>query len=62
MSEREILELEKRYAPKRKVNSFYRDMSEMKRTSGSPNIAGSFSRYTYYFDKASQKMMCKELK
>lgn len=59
----ELNELEKRYAPKRLENSFYTDMSAMKKPAGSSKFLGNFSNYSaYYIDNASQKIMRTELK
>ena len=49
----ELNELEKRYAPKRLENSFYTDMSAMKKPAGSSKFLGNFSNYSaYYIDNA----------
>lgn len=61
--ENELKELEKKYAPKRRENSFYMDMSAMNQPAGSSKYLGNFTGYSaFYLDNASQKIMRTELK
>lgn len=61
--EYELAQLEKYYeTPKHKENSFYEDMREIEESCGSSTILGKFSVPAYYYDKASEKLMCTKTK
>lgn len=58
MYEKEMEELEKRYAYKREEHSSYDEGLPMKEPAGSSRFLGSLSMYgSYYIDEASQKLL-----
>ena len=62
MYEKELEELEKKYAYKREEHSSYDEGLPMKKPAGSSRFLGSLSMYgSYYIDEASKKLLREKL-